>query len=76
METSPGSDNFCSTFFSSSPISHGGYAGAFLQRKEIYIYFLFKVTPATGKERGDLEIITWFYKNRKNRLIVSLLLVP
>jgi hypothetical protein len=24
MEASPGSDNFCSTFFSSSPISHGG----------------------------------------------------
>jgi hypothetical protein len=23
MEASPGSDNFCSTFFSSSPISHG-----------------------------------------------------
>jgi hypothetical protein len=35
-----------------------------------------KITPATGKERGDLEIKTvWTYKNLKNRLIAFLLLV-
>ncbi len=27
-----------------------------------------KITPATGKERGDLET-TWFYKSLKNMLI-------
>ena len=35
-----------------------------------------KITPATGKERGDLEIKTvWSYKNFTNSLIVFLLLV-
>ena len=34
-----------------------------------------KITPATGKERGDIEIKDWSYKKLKNRLIDFLLLV-
>jgi hypothetical protein len=44
----------------------GGIFGSVGHRVKIH-----KITLATGKERA-----TWFYKNLKNRLIVSLLLVP
>jgi hypothetical protein len=49
----------------------GGIFGSVGHRVKIH-----KITP--GKERTDLEIkkTTWFYKNLKNRMIVSLLLVP
>ncbi len=50
----------------------GGILGSVGHRVKIH-----KITPAAGKERDDIEIkTTWFYKNLKNRLIVSLLLVP
>ena len=49
----------------------GGILGSVGHKVKIH-----RITPATGKERGDLEIKTmWSYKNPKNRLIDFLLLV-
>ena len=40
LEASPGSDNSCSTFFSSSPISHGGEGTTVYQLSACYLLFI------------------------------------
>jgi hypothetical protein len=50
----------------------GGILGSVVHKVKIH-----KITPDTGKERGDLEIkdYPWSYKNLTSRMIDFLLLV-